>query len=464
MSKPKSKNINGKSAKASSSKEGSTLEKKIELSPTSSNVSLDERSEVEKPSAKEKPSTAKNPLATEEPSVTEQPSETKSSSVVEKKPTEKSPATTHKTVENQAPLASQKSSETGTMSVETVYKKSGTGLSIFALLISFVAIGAAAFTWYQFQVVGVQESSRLAIGVNDIGSQVTRISDSVSFLQKTQNKAVTQEQLTTRLLTASVTVDKQLRDIQSEQNVLSQSVSKILDDLDQGANEYVIDEVSQLLKLGNNSVIFSDDISGAINAFTLADTQLKELANPRFSVVRRAINSEIELLKSIELVDTQSALARLGSVSNDIEFMTLENEPPVLEQEPQVIDESVEEETSWRTELAEFWSDVTNSFSIQRVDQPPKPLLAPKERYFLNQNLKLTLSKAEIALLQGRDAFYVASINDAEQWLNDYFDLDDPKVVRALQALSELKEIQISQTLPSVIGSYDLLQSIKGGK
>ncbi|MBX2847335.1 MAG: uroporphyrinogen-III C-methyltransferase, partial [Acidiferrobacterales bacterium] len=355
-------------------------------------------------------------------------------------------------------------SEIGKPAVQTVEKKSGSGLSVVAILLSLAAIGVTGYTWYKIDVLDAQSNTKLAVGMQDIAGQVTRISDSVSVLQSSHSNSVSKEQLTTRLLETQVSVDKQFEKLQSGQQGLSESILKISTDLQKGANEYVVDEVSQLLKLANNNVIFSNNIEAAINAFSLADTQLKELASPRFSEVRRKINDEIELLRAVELVDIESTLAKLNAISANIESLPLENEPPVIEEDAQSSSEGVTEEITWRTELRKMWGDIIGSFNIQRVGKAPKPLLAPSERYFLDQNLKLALSKAEIALLQDRQALYISSVSEANDWLNEYFDLNDDRVKDAVSQLNKLKTVEFSQELPSVAGSYELLQSIKGGQ
>ena len=360
---------------------------------------------------------------------------------------------------------SNQTSEIGKPPVETVQKKGGSGLSIVAILLSLIAIGVTGYTWYQIQVLGANENTELAVGVKDIAGNVDRISDSVSRLQTSQSDVVTKAQLGNRLLEAQVNVDKQLGLLKRDQKDLSESVLKISSDLQKGSNEYVIDEVSQLLKLANNNVIFSNNIDASIKAFTLADTQLKELASPRFSAVRRKINQEIQLLRSIEQIDIESTLAKLSSISASISSLKLENEPPVIEEpasDKPLADDK--QELTWRTELNKMWSDIINSVSIQRIDQPPKPLLAPNQRYFLNQNFQLTLNKAELALLQGRQAVYVESVSEANSWLTDYFDLDNKRVKSTIEQLNKLKSIEFTRDIPSVAGSYDLLQSIKGGQ
>jgi len=133
----------------------------------------------------------------------------------------------------------------------TPTKGSGKGLSIFAILLSLLALGGTGFTWYQTQLSKVASNTSLAVGVTEIGGQISRIGDSVRQLQKEQTGLVTQEELTTRILESNVAVESKFRDLSAAQNDINKSLEKLNTDLEKGVNEFVIDEVSQLLKLAN---------------------------------------------------------------------------------------------------------------------------------------------------------------------------------------------------------------------
>lgn len=343
-------------------------------------------------------------------------------------------------------------------------KGSGKGLSVFAILLSLLALAGTGFTWYQTQLSKVASNTSLAVGVTEIGGQVSRIGDSIKQLQKTQAGLVSQEELTTRILESNVAADSKFRDLNSAQSDINESLEKLNADLQKGVNEFVIDEVSQLLKLANNSAIFSNDSASAISALTLADIQLKELADPRYSIVRRKINAEIELLQNVKQVDAEKVTAQITTIVNKIPTLKLANEPPAKERIQLVAESATEQTTTWRTELNKIWKDIINSVQIQRVDQPPKPLLAPTQRYFLDQNIQLSLNKAELALLQKNSGVYLQSLGSAGQWLNDYFDLKDQDVQLVMQQLSALKSEPVGVEMPAIADSYDTLQSIKGGQ
>jgi len=386
--------------------------------------------------------------------------DTKQAPAENQQPTQQSTQqTAQQTAQQPTESHSQVTSTNGSSSSASGIKSSASGIT--AILLSLVALAGTGFTWYQIQVESVRSESTLAVGVAEIGGQVSRIGDSIALLKKQQGDVVTQEQLSLRISEINSALNAEVNSINQQQMGLKGSVDKINSNLEKGVNVYVLDEVAQLLKLANNSVFFANNVDSAINALRLADNQLKGLDDPRYTVVRSKINDEIASLKSIQQVDVASLSAQLMSMSRNIPSLPLANEP--VAEEVKFVDEKTELK-GWRAELSTLWAEIKNSIQVQRVDQPPKPLLVPQQRYFLNQNLQLTLNKAELALLQQQQSVFVSSIDTASLWLTDYFDTKDKRVSDVLRQLEQVKQTNIKLKLPSITGSYDALQTIRGGK
>lgn len=346
--------------------------------------------------------------------------------------------------------------------------KQSNSAAIFAIIFSLAALAGVAFTWYQDQVVSVRSESGLAVGITEIGGQVSRIGDSVNRLQEQQTKVVSEDKLNASLEQTTSALDKKLEqfeekfeEVDTAQAQLLESVTTLNNDIKSGSNAYVVDEVSQLLKLANNSLVFSADPDSALNALTVAASQLKSITDPRYSVVRVKVAEEIALLKNLETVDVEGISASLNAIAANVSSLPLENEP---EATALVITNDIEQESGWRAELAELWTEIKSSIQVQQVEQAPKPLLAPDQRYFLDQNLQLMLAKADLALLQERDAIFQQSIDAASKWLLDYFDTDNAEVTNVIAQLNELRSQKTSVTLPTITGSFEALQAIRGGQ
>ena len=440
--------------------------KSPDLTTSKSEVKQEEKQKVTPPveQANSKPLSKNESLSKQEASADKGTS-------VDKKPSTKKELSLDKEDSNSKKSSTNKNSRpTGTETVQTTSNqqssgKQNSGLSIFAIFLSLIALGLCGYQWYSSQINATNKNTQFALDIGQIGGQVTRISDSVARLKADQTNIVTQAELENKIITANSSFDKQFRDLEQSQESVVASVATINEELRKGANQYVLDEVSQLLRLGNNSAIFTNNAESAVNAFMLADIQLKELNNPRYAVVRRKINEEIQLLKSIEQVDSENVLAQLNFITSKVSSLPLENKLPVGESLIAInTPTNNDQTTTWRTEFKKMFSDIINSVSIQKVDTPPKALLAPRERYLLDQNLKLQLVKAEIALLQDNQTLYTNSITEATNWISGYFDPEDDLVKKILSQLTSLKKERLNTKLPAVSGSYDLLQTIKGGQ
>lgn len=338
-------------------------------------------------------------------------------------------------------------------------KVPGRGLGLFAVLLSLVALAGTGFTWYQTQVSRVQQESSLAVGVTEIGGQVSRLGDAIARVQQQQADIVTGDQLDNRFTQLTLETEASLTAMAEQQTALTESISLISEDLKKGVREYVLDEVAQLLRLANNNALLVGDAHAAIQALSLADSQLKGLRDPRYAVVRTKINEEIALLRAVETADVEALSATLSTLAAGVPDLPLANEPP---SSPMVFaEQAAEAEVSWRTELGKVWRDIMNSIQIQRVDRPPKPLLAPEQRYFLNQNLQMELNQAELALLQQRPAVFSRSLQQAVTWLEEYFDTEDERVSEMVRQLTDIQAQEIDVALPAITGSFDLLQQLK---
>lgn len=349
--------------------------------------------------------------------------------------------------------------------------KKGNGLSVLALLLSIGALAAVGFSWYQNQVVNVQQESGLAIGITEIGGEVSRIGDNVARLQQQQTAIVSQDKLDLEVqkITNEVddkiialNLDNRLGELSSQQAEVGQALVQLNSDLKSGVNAYAVEEISQLLKLANQNIVFARDPETAASALSLADLQLQGLNDPRYSAVRVKIAEEISTLESIERVDTEGLSAKLTAMGASISSLPLANEPESTQ--VNLSERPTEEGSGWRNELSKLWGEVKGSIQVQRVDQPPKPLLAPEQRYFLDQNLQLMLNTAQLALLQQQPIIFQTNVESAQQWLREYFDLSDSRVSDAINDLDGMAQQELSFTLPEVTGSYQALQGIRGGQ
>ena len=103
------------------------------------------------------------------------------------------------------------------------------------------------------------------------------------------------------------------------------------------------------------------------------------------------------------------------------------------------------------------WASVKQAASgLVRVTPPDEtamPLLTPDAETFLRTNLTLQLQVARLALLRGEQAVFEQSLEDADDWLRDYFDTDSAQVRGARATLEEIRNSMIVVSPPDISGS-----------
>ena len=108
-----------------------------------------------------------------------------------------------------------------------------------------------------------------------------------------------------------------------------------------------------------------------------------------------------------------------------------------------------------------IWNDIKNLVTVELIDKPEPPLLAPDHAFYLRENLKLRLLTARVALLQHDEASYNADIKAVNDWLNQYFDTKHPNTIKAFKLLKKLSGNNVGIELPQLTESLAAVNRYK---
>ncbi|MEX2260116.1 MAG: uroporphyrinogen-III C-methyltransferase, partial [Woeseia sp.] len=185
------------------------------------------------------------------------------------------------------------------------------------------------------------------------------------------------------------------------------------------------------------------------------DERIAKLAAPGLTDVRQALANELRALESLETPDIEGAALTLASLAGTVESLPLrEGIVPPGQQPVDVADEL----SGMERALASLKSAMSDVVSVRRTDQPLRPMLPPDAVYFLRTNLKLQLQAARLALLQNEQALFEQSLDDAADWLQEYFDPETTPVSSTLETINELKASRFSLMRIDISRSLTLLR------
>lgn len=302
-----------------------------------------------------------------------------------------------------------------------------------ALLLSLVALMGLGYLWYalsyQAHILGVNVAQRL----RSQNQAITALGLTVTDLSRTNTQAQQ----------AIKTLERRVKAVQVGHG-------------DRG--RWRIRAAQDLLLIANDQLHFEHNVPLALLALHQAEREIRRQGDPRLLPVRSAIIQEILRLQVVRKQHASTMALELIALARAVPTLPLAVPTTFRVHHPKTL--ARPKPPFWRRLAHGLWRDFTSLIRIhkQMIRQPA--LLAPKQAYYLRQNLQLRLYAAELALLEHHIAVMHANLLTAHRWIDRYFDKGAPSV-RAVDAkLQDLQTHTAALTWPDISGSLHLLRQL----
>ena len=308
-------------------------------------------------------------------------------------------------------------------------------LTLFTLVV-LAAIGAGGYYfWHALQTTRHQLST-----------------DQAALSQQLEALSRRTDQLDQQV-TTSVTDDIQA--LKTQQQTLEDSIVNLRSQQTGDSRIWDVEEIATLLQLANDRLHLEKAVAPSLAALQAADRHLQALKNPALLEVRRQLAEEITALRATPNPDISGMALSLDALIKGIDHLPIAS----TALQPQPSGSATATEQGWRGVVHDLWEKLKSLVSIQHHGQADRPLLAPDQRYFLRQNLRLNLEAARIALLRRDSQTYQQTLRSAQEWIALYFDNAAASTAGALQELAHLQQTDIAPSLPDISGSLNALQT-----
>lgn len=248
------------------------------------------------------------------------------------------------------------------------------------------------------------------------------------------------------------TANKQ--DVDQLQKRVEASVAQMQANLGTSSKDWLYAEVEYLLRLANQRVIMEGNVQGALTLFRDADNIIRQSEGITAFDLRRAIADNIAQLEAVSEVDVDGIYVRLSALAGQVE--QLQQQKQVFKPHA-VAPHQGTPGTGFTAQLIDTLkaagARLATLVDFRRNGERIKPVLPPKEEYYLRQNLVLKIQMAQLALLRGDQPVYANSLSEAQDWVKLHFDQGDPVTVAMLKELSNLAAIDIARKMPDVSSS-----------
>lgn len=213
-------------------------------------------------------------------------------------------------------------------------------------------------------------------------------------------------------------------------------------------DEWKLQEAQYLLRLADQRILLEQDSQNALALAISADDVLRDIDQADLMGVRKLLAEEIAVLKVAGIIDREGIYLRLSALANQIEAIPFI--APLGSQADMLEDEAIPEDETVKQRITRGFYDLLHKLgSYVRVRDHGKSInavLPPAEQKYLQQNLRLMLEQAQVALLRNEAGIYQESLVKAQNWINQYFSLNE----KAAAALQELKALEAENIAPEL--------------
>ncbi|AGH80063.1 uroporphyrin-III C-methyltransferase HemX [Psychromonas sp. CNPT3] len=327
-------------------------------------------------------------------------------------------------------------------------------LSIFALLLLMV-MGGSAFTYYQSaqKQVKQQQEKLLILSTKLLRQEQSQINNQ-RLLTLLQSNLKQDEAKSGAELQKMFGQNKLLHtDLQALQRHVSEATIR-------QPNDWILAEVEYLLSLAGRKIWLEHDVQTAMALLGAADQRIVELNDASLSPLRGALLEDIEQLRALPKKDFEGMVLALTSLERRVDKLKLID----LEVQAQPKNKSrfVSADISdWEDNISKSWNNfLANFITITKRDSKIEALLSPTQTWYLKENIRNNLAKAEFAVYRQQQVIYDIAMHNISRTLATYFKLDDSTTSHFNDAIIKLSKNKLQVNYPDQLQSTAILQTV----
>lgn len=346
---------------------------------------------------------------------------------------------TEQKTDNDTELAEETSEATRESQPDSPRRSNWPAVLLVALL-ALAALAASGWLYQQHQLTRQSLDSRLQSEVQALSSMLDELRGSISA----------QDQQ----------LREQLSGIMRDTQSLQQSLGQVYAQMETPRERWTSGEVQQLLQLAVDQLQLAGNVDAALTALQTADQRIAAGVNPALQPVREQIARDIASLQQVDIPDLAGTSHRLQALADKVDMLLTPGDNQRDSETPsaQPGQSTASDDSVW----TQIGNDLSSLVRIRRIEQPVTPLLEPEQQYFLRENIRLQLLTARLALLRGDRQIYRDSLQQARDWLQRYFDVNQQSSRWMLAELDQLANVEPRPELPDISGSLRSLASANG--
>lgn len=222
-------------------------------------------------------------------------------------------------------------------------------------------------------------------------------------------------------------------------------------------NEWRVLEAEFLVKLANDKLQLENNPRQAVILLQTADQQIRDVNDASLMSIRKALAADIAAVQAVPQVDIAGLYMRLAAINEQLEKLPLPNKPAENAQTTTAAGNA--NVPWWKRGLQDSWEELKRVVVVRYHQKGSPALIMPEQKDFLYQNMHASLEKAMWALLHQQPDIYRASLQQAINWVREYFVADAAVTQSIVENLTQLQAVDIHPALPAIAGATQAFQA-----
>ncbi|MFT6927892.1 MAG: uroporphyrin-3 C-methyltransferase [Psychromonas sp.] len=289
-------------------------------------------------------------------------------------------------------------------------------------------------------------------------AQITQLSSSLSSQESTLNQQKSDFQ---SLLGQ---VNQQLQQVKNQNKLYSSDLQslqrRVAETTVRHPNDWILTEVQYMVRLAGSKIWLEGDLDTAVALLSAADQRLLVLSDPSLNPLRSALLEDINSLESLPKRDPDGLILALSNLESRVDKLTVVGLSLSASSSKDKSEISTDIK-DWSANLSKSWSSFVNSFVvINKRDVKVQALLSPEQKWYLQENLRAALAKAEFAVYREQQDIYDLSMKTVSDLLTDYYDLADNTTNHFFKSIQRLTAQEVSVKYPDQLKSAPVLERL----
>lgn len=327
---------------------------------------------------------------------------------------------------------------------------------VVALLVVVLVLGAAATWWLTGELRELRAEQARMVSADRLDERSDALERQLARLEErvgeTGERAASARERADEAGGDLAALREQLDELRARQGGFEEGLERLGARAEANRENWVRSEAAYLATVAVHRMRFHRDPKTALGALQAADKLLSDIGASESVPARVALNEAVT--EVLEWAPPE--VGRLAATLADLESR-VDDLPMPAERVTGGIDiprmTADEDDPAWLARLKDATGRVQAGLGelvvVQREEAAP-PLVAPDQRYFLRENLKLRLEAARLAALQGDQGLWEDSLQRAHDWVLAHFDADDLDVEEVADTLARLRRQDIDPELPDI--------------